>query len=345
MHDERPEGIRGSDESHGDTGADSVGALISSAGKRQAPPQDAYDEVLAGAHEAWQRKLRARRGRRWGYALAATVGALAVGVGVTLLRGPGVSAPIIATAGLIQGDVRLQGPGQSRWSQLDRASGPILAGTRLRSTPNGRVALALRDGASLRVDASTELLLGGDREIDLMRGIIYLDSGADVPTAPFRVVTPLGSVSDVGTQFEVAASDDLLRVRVREGSVSVRHPMASETHLGRAGDELSLVMDGTLERDYVSPFDPDWAWVETLADTPQVEGQSLLLFLDWVARETGRPLRFDAPVTETRARTVILHGNADGLTPMQALDVMLSTTDFDYRLRGDGAIEISPRPR
>jgi len=53
--------------------------------------------------------------------------------------------------------------------------------------------------------------------------------------------------------------------------------------------------------------------------------------------------RFDAPVTETRARTVILHGSADNLAPLEALDAMLSTTDFDYELGEDGVILIRPR--
>ena len=97
------------------------------------------------------------------------------------------------------------------------------------------------------------------------------------------------------------------------------------------------------ERDAFSPFSPDWAWVESLAGAPQVEGQTLVAFLDWVANETGREVRFDTPLTETRARGVVLHGDAAALSPLEALEVVLSTTDFTYALRDDGAIEVSLR--
>ncbi|HSG66523.1 MAG TPA: FecR domain-containing protein, partial [Gammaproteobacteria bacterium] len=245
----------------------------------------------------------------------------------------------------IQGDVRVQYPTETNWRQLDRSTGPIVAGSRVRATPTGRVALELPGALSLRIDATTELTVHSARELELVRGTIYVDSGQTVATDSLRVMTGLGVVSDIGTQFELTASETLLRIRVREGAVRVDGSPTDAEVLGRAGEQLSLDADGGFERDPFSPFDADWAWVQTLADTPVIEGQSLMFFLDWVARETGRPLRFDAPVTETRARTVVLHGSAENLSPMEALDVMLSTTDFDYRLRDDGAIVISARVR
>lgn len=343
MHDKRQDGHHGGDVTARDNAADSLGALISAAGKRAAPPQNAYTQVFAAAHEAWQRKVRTRVQRRLGYALAATIAALAVGITFMIQMGPGALAPIIASAGVIQGDVRVQGPADAQWRQLGRSTGPIVAGTRLRTMQNGRVALTLSGDASLRVDAATELTLTADREIELAAGTLYIDSGAGNDAGPFHVTTPLGAVSDIGTQFEVAAFDDGLRVRVRDGAVRIDGATDMEL-VASAGDQISLGMDGSIGRDYVLPFDSAWAWIETLADAPEIEGRSLILFLAWVTRETGRELRFDAPATEARARTVILHGSADNLTPMRALDIMLSTTDFDYALGSDGAIVISPRP-
>lgn len=345
MHDDRRDGISGSGATSEPADRDTLGALISAAGKRPAPPDGAYEQVFAAAHDSWRRRLRLRAQRRWTYALAATLAAVAVGVAFVLGLMPGTSAPVIATAGVIQGDVRVLAPDEDRWRQLNRASGPIVAGSTLRATPTGRVALTLPGDISLRVDAATELVVLAAREIDLTSGTIYIDSGADSTDDAVRVTTPLGAVTDVGTQFEVAASDTALRVRIRNGAVRVEAGDADGEVLGSAGEQVSLGVDGNVERDIFSPFDADWAWVETLADPPAVEGQSLMAFLDWVARETGRELRFDAPVTETRARTVVLHGTAANLSPMRALEVMLSTTDFDYRLRNDGAIVISPRAR
>ena len=344
MNDERQNGERGSGETEPDDARDTLGALISAAGKREAPPQEAYEQVFAAAHGAWKLKVRARAQRRWGYALAATVAALAVGITYLVQTRPDSSAPLIASAGVIQGDVRVRSPGDDDWRQLSRASGPIVAGTRVRTTLNGRVALSLPGDASLRIDAATELTLTATREIELVAGILYIDSGGDAAEAPFQVTTALGIVRDIGTQFEVASFEEGLRVRVRDGAVRVEG-IADTELLGSAGEQVSLTADGEIGRGFFLPFDSAWAWVETLAEAPDIEGKSLMLFLDWVARETGRELRFDEAATEARARTVILHGSADNLTPMRALDVMLSTTDFDYSLRSDGAILIAPRAR
>lgn len=343
MHDDRKEGAR---DGGADDGADrdTLGALINTAGKRPAPPPDAYEQVFAAAHASWREKLQARARRRLMLALAASLAAVSIGSGLFVGLGPSSQAPVIASAGIIQGDVRVQPPTDTDWRPLDRSTDPIVAGTRVRAASTGRVALELPGEISLRVDAATELTVYSARELELLRGTIYIDSRQGAGAEPVRVTTGFGVVSDIGTQFEVAATDASLRIRVREGAVRVDGSPAEAEVLGRAGEQLSLGAGG-VDRGPFSPFDADWSWVETLADTPVVEGRSLMFFLDWVARETGRPVRFDAPATETRARTVVLHGSAEELSPMRALDVMLATTDLDYRLHDDGAIVISPRVR
>lgn len=343
MHDDRTDS-GGPDTQPGANGErDALGSLISAAGRRPAPPTKIYDEVFAAAHGAWQSKLRARAQRRWAYALAATIAMLAVGVGLIVQLVPRDDAPIVATTGIVQGEVLVLRPGDDDWQLLRSMTNPIVAGTQLRTLVNGRVALTLTDDTSLRLDAGSSVTVAAARQIDLATGTIYIDAGAQAATEPYSVTTRFGTVRDIGTQFEVATLNDALRVRVREGAVEFTAATAVEPLRGSAGEQISLAMTGNAERSQFSPFDPQWRWAETLAGAPEVEGQSLLLFLSWVARETGRQLRFDAPVTETRARTVILHGSAENLSPLEALDIMLSTTDFDYALGDDGVILISRR--
>jgi len=343
MHDDRndsgPAGMQ--PDSNGER--DALGALISAAGRRPAPPKDAYDEVFAAAHGAWQSNLRTRAQRRWAYALAATVAMLAVGVGLIVQLVPQTTGPVVATTGIVQGEVLVQRPGDDNWELLRSMTDPIVAGTRLRTTVNGRLALTLPSDASLRLDADTIVTVATAQHLELATGTIFIDAGTESVAEQFTVTTRFGTVRDIGTQFEVATLDDSLRVRVREGEVEITAQTTVGPVRSFAGEEISLAANGRVERTPFSPFDPGWGWIETLAGTPDVEGQSLLLFLSWVARETGRELQFDAPVTETRARTVILHGSAARLSPLEALEVMLSTTDFDYTLRNDGVILISPR--
>ena len=340
MHDERNDG-----EALRETTAerDSLGALISAAGRRPVPPQAAYEQVRAASYDAWRRKLRARANRRWMYAIAATLAGLTVGATMIVPLVQREAIPAIASTEIIRGEVLVQRVGEADWAPLESVTDPIHAGTRLRTTETGRLALKLDDAASLRIDSNTFTTLTASRQIELVAGTLYLDAGTDDSSEPFSVTTRFGTVRDIGTQFEVASLDETLRIRVREGAVELAGERISSTVAGSAGEQIRLGADGAIERDPFSPFDPDWGWVETLAGTPEVEGRSLLLFLSWVSRELGRELRFDEPVTEMRARTVILHGSAENLSPLQALHVMLSTTDFEYVLLSDGVLLISSR--
>jgi hypothetical protein len=59
-----------------------------------------------------------------------------------------------------------------------------------------------------------------------------------------------------------------------------------------------------------------------------------------VSHETGQPLRYADPEAERKAATVILHGPIGSLAPLEALRVMLATTDLTYEILPDGTIEV-----
>ena len=234
-------------------------------------------------------------------------------------------------------------PGRSEWEPLRGINAPIVPGTELRATEAGRLGLTLAGGASLRLDAGTDLTIASARRFDLTRGAAYLDAGTTVGGEPYTVATSFATISEIGSQIEASVADDSLRLRVRDGDVRIVTAAGTDV-TASTGEQLHIDGDGNVVRDYVMPHDGDWAWVETLAATPIVDGRPLTQFLDWVARETGRPIRYDSPLTETSVATAVLQGNADNLRPMEALDVMLSMTEFDYSLRWDGSIVIEPRP-
>jgi ferric-dicitrate binding protein FerR (iron transport regulator) len=275
-------------------------------------------------------------------AAAATIAVVGLSIALLVELLPQSGGPAIASTDIVQGDVRIRTPEDANWRGITQSDTRLAAGTRLRSTANGRIALTLAGTASLRVDAGSELLIANEREIVLTAGTIYLDTGANADDQGFVVTTGYGSVRDIGTQFEVHADPNLFRVRIREGTVELDTDAATAA-IGNAGEQLAINPGSGLERGFFAPFDRRWEWVATLASAPDTEGQPLLLFLEWVARETGRELRFDAQVTETRARATILHGSAQNLRPLEALDLMMSTTDLDYVLLGDGVILIGPR--
>lgn len=310
-------------------GPDLVASLIRAAGRRAEPPADAYQQVLMAATAAFREKIAKRRGRTW--MLMAVAAAASVATVALLLQWNGTSTQAqVATVARVIGSVELEVDGE--WKPMTGAHGSLGTGSSLRTLAGGSVALELDQGASLRLAAATEVQLDGPRRIRLRSGTLYLDNKASVGTG-YQIDTPAGTARDVGTQFELHVADGILRLRVREGRVEIDR--AGQVLTGSVGEQLEIDVLGGVVRSAIATTDVAWQWSESLAPAPDIDGQPAAVLLDWVARETGRRLHYESAAVETRAATVILHGNIRHLAPLAALDVMLATTDLEYALVGD----------
>ena len=310
-------------------GPDLVAALIRAAGRRTEPPVDAYQQVLTVATAAFREKTAKRRGRTlllW--ATAASVAALAIAL--SLQWNPTSTKSQVATVARVIGSAELATHGD--WKAMTSAGGALVKGARLRTLAGGGVALALDGGASLRLAAATEVQMDGPRRVLLRSGTLYLDHTGSVGTG-YQIETPAGTARDVGTQFELRVGDGVLRLRVREGRVEIDR--AGQHLSSSAGEQLDIDVLGGVTRSSIATTDVAWQWTETVAPAPDIDGQPATILLAWVARETGRRLHYESATVETRAATVILHGNIRHLAPLAALDVMLATTDLEYALVGD----------
>jgi hypothetical protein len=63
-----------------------------------------------------------------------------------------------------------------------------------------------------------------------------------------------------------------------------------------------------------------------------VDGKTLPVFLDWVAREGGWTIRFADEALRRAASSIVLRGSIDGLTPEQALEAILPTCGLTHRI-------------
>jgi len=320
---------------------DMLGDLIHAVGHRDLPPTEAYEQTLLVARGAWQRSVRARRRRRW-LTLAAAACVVAIGGLAVVLHEVSTRAPLLpARAVVSRGEVEVLSPGSGGWRPL-HVGEQISAGSRVHVGADSGLALQL-GAISVRADRDTELAVDASDVLRLDRGAMYIDTGASASSFGIRVDTPIGSVSDLGTIFEVRARGDEMRVRVREGSVRLTTAgSVTQTETG-AGEEVGVYRNGDVRRRALAPSDPQWRWAESLAVAPNIEGRHLVEFLVWVARQTGRRLRFAEPATEARARTVVLHGKAADLAPLDALELVLSTTDLEYVLPSDEVIIVRKR--
>jgi ferric-dicitrate binding protein FerR (iron transport regulator) len=218
---------------------------------------------------------------------------------------------------------------------VDDVDGSVRLGDTLRTGAGGRAALILADGMSVRVNNGTALTFRSREEAVIEHGAVYVDAGSpgERPALePFELVTRFGSVSHVGTQYEVNVEEADLRVRVREGSVAIER--GGRRIVGESGEQLTVPESGAPVRKAIETHGESWAWIDGLAAVEARDPYPVLSLLQWVSRQTGRRLEFESSAVEARARALTLHG-VEGLTPEEALDVVRATTALGCTMRGD----------
>jgi ferric-dicitrate binding protein FerR (iron transport regulator) len=321
-----------------DDDMDTVAQLIRTAGRRVEPPVEAFEQVLVAATGAWHGKVRQRRRR---YQLATFAASLAVvaGSAYLLTELPQGSAPNVARADRLIGTVEIRSGTGGDWSTVRDEAMQLAAGSELRTHAGSRAGIILEGGTSVRLADATDIILESDTRLRLTTGKVYLDTRViEGNTGRVEIITPAGIARDVGTQFEVQYRDAAYRLRVRDGRVLLSRDADEMT--GDAGDQLSIDASGAIERAHIARGDSDWQWAESVAPAPDIDEKPLTVLLEWVGRETGRAVTFERPEIERKANSTILHGSIRNLAPLEALSVMLATTDLEYALPDDGTILI-----
>jgi len=321
-----------------------VERLIRVAGRRRPVPPERAMRVRAVVHAEWRQAIRMDRRQRvtlrlaWSFAAAATI---IVGVTLGAWRlGVGPWAPVLPAA-LVETVVA-----SVRLVDADRAlletGEPLLPGSLIETGADGRLAIRLASGHSVRLDTDTRLRLRSGSALDLDRGAVYVDSGVpDGAQRSIAIRTPLGVARDIGTQFEVRFGDESMVVRVREGEVELDRSGRAET--ASAGTELQLDASGELRRRAVALHGPEWDWAVRIAPAFDLDGRSLAEFLGWASRETGMTVVYLDASTAQKARDIALSGSVEGLTPEEALAAVLPTCGLDHEIE-EGTVILKPRP-
>jgi ferric-dicitrate binding protein FerR (iron transport regulator) len=280
-----------------DDSPDDVASLIRLAGRRPAVPEDVAARVRAAAHEQWRSGLRRRARARslWTAGALAAAASIVLAIAWSVLRG---GSPV----------------------QVESLAGPVSVGSReIETGEGGRVALRLASGHSVRLDGSSKIRILGRAALALDRGAIYVDSGARA-SEPLRLETPLGEVRETGTQYEVRLAADSLRIRVREGSVTLE--AEDGHHTVGALTELEIDRRGS---------------VTTRAIPRSVEGLTARAFLDRIARGGGWTLEFESEEAARIAAETRIQGDVSGMTPEEALEAVLPTCGLTHRIE-DGRL-------
>jgi ferric-dicitrate binding protein FerR (iron transport regulator) len=314
------------DEPRGPRRPDADLELLRLAGPRPSVPPEREERVRQAVRAYWHEAVHGRRRRRMVW-LAVPLAAAALIALVILLPQPRPAPPaLLGAVEVVTGQARIGTPAGDAAASVGME---LTEGTAVTTDDRGRVALRLGT-ASVRLDASSRVVLASSTRLSLERGAIYVD--AQVPTAGggLTIGTPLADVLELGTQFEVRLLDDHIRVRVREGAVSLLR--GNPVHTLAAGEEASLARDGTLQIGRFAGDDLAWQWVLAVAPPFLLEGSSAASFLRWSARETGLDLRWASPEVAAAAESIVLHGDATGVPPDQAPAAVLPTCGLAHRL-------------
>jgi ferric-dicitrate binding protein FerR (iron transport regulator) len=302
--------------------------LLRLAGAREGAPADRASRVRSAVHQHWVSQTR-----RWRIQRRIMKGsALGVLVLITLLilrsRTTHETSNTVAAVASVE-----QVIGEGGFSRLSKAD--LIHPREWVDTGPARVALRLNDGTSVRIDRDTRVRLVSRSIAELARGGIYLDTGSTSDGVEVR--TALGTVHDIGTQFEVRLTQAGLRIRVRTGLVEIRNDGRAASV--RPGTEVTWT--GASARTKAMPaFGSEWDWAQALAPRFDANGRSLAAFLEYTAREQGWTLRYGDPQLARDASGIILHGTLLELEPTDAVSVAVRMSGLAYSLE-DGELVVT----
>jgi ferric-dicitrate binding protein FerR (iron transport regulator) len=314
-----------------------VARVLRAAGGRARPADEMKAAVRAAVHAEWRATVAQRSRRRTYFALAASVAMAALALWVA--RGYFVlSGDVVANVSRIVGTAQARSGRFGTWHVV---AAPLHAGETLKTGVDGRVALQLHDGVSVRLDHDTLVAFVDPARIDVKSGAVYVDAGP-VPTATdhLRVGTPAGIVQHVGTQYEARIVKGGTRIRVREGRVDLLPENGGNAQSAGVGEQLLVSASGEIQRDSISPSDDAWSWASNTAPPFDINGRPVREFLTWVGRELGREVVYATPAAEAEADRAVLSGSVAGLSPADALAAVLPTTQL-RSVEHDGKIEIT----
>jgi hypothetical protein len=310
--------------------------VLRAAGGRAQPSAQMQESVRAAVHAQWRATVAARQGRNRRAWLAAAAGIAVAAIGLLAIRAvvDAPSAVVVASVSRATGDVKSRGALWSGWKAAS-ADHSVHDGDTVMTGADGRAALALADGVSLRLDHDTRIAFEDAEHVEVLAGAVYVDSGGERASAkPLQIHTPAGAVRHVGTQYEVRLVDAGTRLRVREGRVELT-PAAGAAHSVGPGEQVVVSESGVLAREPIATSGSEWEWVLHVAPPFDIEGRPVIEFLSWAARELGREIVFTSPESEAEAQSAVLSGSMRGLTPAEAIAAVLPTTRLRSLERDD----------
>ena len=320
-----------------------VARLLRAIGPRETMPEELKARWERQFRKELQPVLQKRRARRY-TAMGLIASVVAVGL-VTALgwQAPREAAPRIEVVS-VSGDSRVTQTGHSARALR---TGQSLSVEETIATGEGSFAALNYGGYDLRLNSGTQLQFakGG---ISLESGKIYISNEAGgAERRGITVLTPFGSVEDIGTQFTVNVHALGAVSTVRRGTIVVSTGDEHVRAQAAAGSARQISFDSTqlVQLSDGPASGPDWEWIYNSSPGFVLEGQTVAAFLQWSSRESGMHLKYTTESAEIYARTTILHGDIMDLNPDQAVEPVLAGTHLEARRKPDNTLHITLQRR
>jgi ferric-dicitrate binding protein FerR (iron transport regulator) len=320
---------------------DPVGNLVRLAQRHDDVPKERAARVRETARAEWQRLYKRRqRSRRIAAGFVTLAAAAAIILAFWLPQLNNRQQPLIATEWQVE---RIVGAGWLVDGELRSSLDGVRLfelGQQIETSAGGFVSLRSATGQQLRLDERSTIRRINDGVLELVAGAVYVDSNESAQTA--NIITPHGTIQELGTQYEVRLEDDAVRLRLREGAVrlttksGVRHEVSD-------GEEFVLRRNGEFSRVAVSSHDPLWGWTTRVARVPINSGATVDEFLRWYSREHGLRLVYAGTKLLQLAEETVVEGALNELSPRQALEVVMTTSELSAT-QADRELVVTPLP-
>lgn len=312
-------------------GRDEIAELIRFAGERESVNRERMSNARARVSAHWEREIATRRkaqaARSWRRVGIAAGIVVATGVGLLLWNVENAPVPQrLVHVERVSGEVRVDGRSVA-------AGDAFAVDAMVQTGAGGRIALALMDGQSVRIDTETQIHVAANDRLELLRGGVYVDSGIEADDVQMTIDTPFGSARDIGTQFQVRIDDGEMSVGVREGLVEFSRPGADLFEID-SGRLLIVSEDGDTFGHQLASNATAWQWVAAISPEFDIDGATLEDYLSWYARESGLTLSWETPSSRILARQSRLSGSIADLSIEQGLDLVRQIAPFRSRISG-----------
>jgi ferric-dicitrate binding protein FerR (iron transport regulator) len=323
---------------------EAMARLLSVAGARAEVPQDIESRVYANVmkewqastqspdgarvydivHQSWKRDAARATAKRWMLPIALAASAALVAIFMSQPEPP----PSVAVGTVAK--VVSPATGDSAYALGEE----IYVGMTIETGEDEGLSFLLARNESLRLGENSTIRIDAGDQFTLLSGRVYADTGEFVyRDGGLRIDTARGAVTDIGTQFAVSFQNQMLDVAVREGRVDIRSD--SHKYVAMSGERVRLEEQGEVFVEPLALTDDYWSWTTQLAPTFDIEGKSLMDFLKWAARESGRILFFEDAELRMAVMRTDLHGSIADFSPLQALESVMPTTAFRYHVEAD----------